>query len=114
MPREKLPEPPAPSTPPGSTPKFGSALLRSVEEVLRKNAFVAGVAISASDRSRWRVQIDVRSQHLYLKKHVLACAQEAIFDVLDEMQSLRARGSPTRCVIPETFFDLKVECPDSS
>jgi hypothetical protein len=86
-----------------------------VEEVLRKSAFVARVACSASAGGRWRVQIDVRSEHLYLKEHVLACAQEALFDVLDGLQSIRARGPPTGgCVIPETLFDLKVECPDSS
>ena len=59
---------------------------------MRKSAFVAGVAVSAAAGGRWRVQIDVRSQHLYLKEHVLACAQEALFDVLDEMAALRAES----------------------
>jgi hypothetical protein len=83
-----------------------------VAEVLRKSAFVAGITTSASAGSGWCVQIDVRSQHLYLKEHVLACAQEVLFDVLDDMAVLRSRGPTAARGIPETVFNLKVECPD--
>ncbi|CAK0876035.1 unnamed protein product [Prorocentrum cordatum] len=112
-PRERSPEPPAPSTPQGA-PKFGSALLRCLEEVLRKSAFVAGVDVSAGVGGRWCVRIDIRRKHLYLKEHVLACAQEALFDVLDELQALRASAPLAGRCIPATVFNLKVECPSSS
>jgi len=113
-PREEATALPAPS-PPHGAPNFGFALLQYMRSVLQKNVFVVGVAISAGAAGGWCVRLGVHERDAYLQDHVLACAQEAIFDALDELEALRA-GAPggERRTFPETVFELKVECAGSS
>ncbi|CAK0829093.1 unnamed protein product, partial [Prorocentrum cordatum] len=104
---------PAPRAATGAvTPRFGLALLQQVRAGLQKNVFVAGVTISAHAAGGWCVRLGVRGRHLFMRDHVLACAQEALLDALDALEALRARlpgGRGGGRGVPATLFDLVVE-----